>query len=169
MACFQRDAGQGHWMSARDKGCTHPRQSRASWVPASYCPGPRGPQEAQDAVMVQRGSWQGLLLALSLQSSEEAMVSKSLPGQLQGAVTTQEEVSPTTTQESTRSEAPTPARVPPLTGSLTLVKLISLGLSFLPSQKMLTTVSEHLVWPLALQALGLCWQAGIQEGFGKGG
>ena len=119
--------------------------------------------------MVQRGSWQGLLLGLSLQSSEEAMVFKSVPGQLQGAATTQEEVSLTTTQESTRSEAPIPARVPPLIGSLTLVKLISLGLSFLPSQKMLTTVSEHLVWPLALQALGLRWQVGAQEGFGKGG
>lgn len=58
--------------------------------------------------MVQRGSWQGLLLRLSLQSSEEATVSKSLPGQLQGAATTQE-VSVTTTQESTRSEAPIPA------------------------------------------------------------
>lgn len=59
--------------------------------------------------MVQRGSWQGLLLGLSLQSSEEATVSKSLPGQLQGAATTQEEVSVTTTQESTRSDAPIPA------------------------------------------------------------
>lgn len=59
--------------------------------------------------MVQRGSWQGLLLGPSLQSSEEATVSESLPGQLQGATITQEEVSVTTTQESTRSEAPIPA------------------------------------------------------------
>lgn len=31
------------------------------------------------------------------------------------------------------------------------------------------TVSEHLVWLLALQALGLRCQVGAQEGFGKGG
>ena len=48
--------------------------------------------------MVQRGSWQGLLFGLSLQSSEEVTVSKSRPGHLQAAATTVEEVSVTTAQ-----------------------------------------------------------------------
>lgn len=81
-ACFQRDRRATGCRGQRERMHPLSRQSRSvsRGYPQVTALGHVGPGEGPGCSHgPERGSWQGLLLRLSLQSSEEATVSKSLP------------------------------------------------------------------------------------------